>query len=96
MNETQLSTSTCRHCRFYQIEGRRGGSCQKLGGVPVQSNWKACALAASPFKTTLKKLEDIFQLETSVSLNSSPKLVSNSSKTMAKDGCSQMAVSKTE
>ena len=96
MNETQLSTSTCRHCRFYQIEGRRDGSCQKLSGVPVQSNWKACALSTSPFKTTLKKLEDIFQLETSVSLNSSPKLVSDSSKTMAENGCSQMAVSKTE
>ena len=96
MNEIQLSTPTCRHCRFYQIEGRRGGSCQKLSGVPVQSNWKACALAAAPFKTTLKKLEDIFQLETSVSLNSFPKSASNLYKNMTEDGCSQMAVSKTE
>lgn len=64
MNETNISASTCRFCRFYQPEGRRGGACQMLG-VPVESSWKACALAASPFKTTLKKLEDIFQLETS-------------------------------
>ena len=63
MNEIKFSTSTCRYCRFYQPEGRRGGSCQMLG-VPVQSSWKVCALAASPFKATLKKLEDIFQLET--------------------------------
>lgn len=64
MNEINFSASTCRFCRFYQPEGRRGGTCQTLG-VPVESSWKACALAASPFKTTLKKLEDIFQLETS-------------------------------
>jgi hypothetical protein len=44
-NET---ISTCRYCHFYQIEGRRGGFCQQLG-VPVQSNWKVCAVAVSPF-----------------------------------------------
>ena len=62
MNEINFSASTCRFCRFYQPEGRRGGACQMLG-VPVESSWKACALAASPFETTLKKLEDIFQLD---------------------------------
>ena len=69
MNEIKFSTSTCRYCRFYQLEGRRGGSCQMLN-VPVQSSWKACAFAASPFKTTLRKLEDIFQLETSTCVDS--------------------------
>lgn len=65
MKETNFSTSACRYCRFYEPEGRRGGSCQMLG-VPVQSDWKACAIASPPFKTTLKKLEDIFRLETSI------------------------------
>ena len=75
MNEIQFSTSDCRHCRFYEPEGRRGGSCQMLG-VPVQGRWKACPLASSPFDTTLKKLEDIFQLETSMPLNSPVRLAS--------------------
>ena len=63
MNEIEpgISTSVCRYCRFYQSEGRRGGSCQKLG-VRVESNWEACTLASSPFKTTVTKLEEIFQL----------------------------------
>ena len=69
MNETEpdISTSACRYCRFYQSQGRRGGSCQKLG-VPVESNWKACTLASSPFKTTVTKLEEIFQLNSVVEL----------------------------
>lgn len=65
MKEINFSTSACRYCRFYKPEGRRGGSCNMLG-VPVQSNWEACAFASPPFETTLKKLEDIFQLETPI------------------------------
>jgi hypothetical protein len=75
MKEMQFSTSNCRHCRFYEPEGRRGGSCQILG-VPVQSRWEACALAAPPFDTTLKKLEDIFQMDTAIPVNSSIRLAS--------------------
>ncbi|GAB4545599.1 MAG: hypothetical protein Tsb0014_39860 [Pleurocapsa sp.] len=33
--------------------------------VPVESNWQACALAASPFENPLINLEDILQLENS-------------------------------
>ena len=72
MKEINPATSACRYCRFYNPEGRRGGSCQMLG-VPVQSNWKACSLASPPFKTTLKKLEDIFQLETPIEMASNCK-----------------------
>lgn len=50
MKQASSITSTCRYCRYYNSEGRRGGSCQKLG-VPVESNWNACSLAASPFAT---------------------------------------------
>ncbi|MEM7759071.1 MAG: hypothetical protein AAFW67_07470 [Cyanobacteria bacterium J06638_38] len=73
MNQINFSTSACRYCRFYEPQGRRGGDCQMLG-VSVQSSWKACALASPPFKTTLTKLEDIFQLETPIPLNSSAEL----------------------
>ena len=73
MKEINFSTSACRYCRFYKPEGRRGGSCQMLG-VPVQSSWKACAFSSPPFKTTLKKLEDIFHLETSISFQPSTQL----------------------
>lgn len=74
MNETNFSTSNCRYCRFYQPQGRRGGCCQMLG-VPVESSWKACTLASSPFPTAVCKLEEIFQLE-SFRLNSLPQSAS--------------------
>lgn len=70
MKDIGFSISACRYCRFYQPEGRRGGHCQKLG-VAVESSWKACALASSPFKSTVKKLEDIFYLDTPVQMESS-------------------------
>ena len=61
------SNSSCRHCRFYRPEGRRGGVCRKLS-VPVNSNWEACVLDCSPFKNSLKTLEEIVHLETAFSL----------------------------
>ena len=76
MNEINFSTSACRYCGFYKPEGRRGGSCQRLG-VPVQGSWKACTYAAHPFETTLKKLEDIFQLPTSVELSANNHLAAD-------------------
>lgn len=82
MKEKNLLNLACRHCRHYQPEGRRGGSCHKLG-VAVDSDWKACVLAASPFdnsltnldrslttlNTTLTSLEEIVHLETAFSLS---------------------------
>lgn len=43
-----LSPSTCRHCRFYKPEGRRGGHCQQMEAL-VRGSWRACALALPPF-----------------------------------------------
>lgn len=84
MKEINFSTSACRHCRFYEPEGRRGGSCQMLG-VPVQSSWKACSFASPPFDTTLKKLEDIIHLETSIKLESKQKTSSTTPQVELKD-----------
>ncbi|MGF1480091.1 MAG: hypothetical protein ACFB4I_11450 [Cyanophyceae cyanobacterium] len=53
---TPACTSACRYCRFYRPEGRRGGTCQRLG-VPVQANWKACSLGSPPFTA-----EDQFEI----------------------------------
>lgn len=74
MKETNFDNLACRHCQYYQPEGRRGGFCQKLG-ASVDSNWKACVLAAVPFDDNLKALEqtittleEIVHLETAYSL----------------------------
>ena len=51
-------TSACRHCRHYTPEGRRGGVCGLLS-VPVQSQWKACSLAVSPFGQSWENIAEI-------------------------------------
>ncbi|MFM7408803.1 MAG: hypothetical protein ACKO3K_19645 [Cuspidothrix sp.] len=54
-------TSTCRYCRHYQPEGRRGGMCEKLS-APVQGVWKACPLAIAAFAPSWETLEDAWSL----------------------------------
>jgi hypothetical protein len=49
MKSNDAFTSTCRHCRFYSPEGRRGGHCNQLN-VAVRSGWKACSLATPIFE----------------------------------------------
>ncbi|NEQ71503.1 MAG: hypothetical protein F6K21_39685 [Symploca sp. SIO2D2] len=51
MRSVNLSGSSChhcRHCRDYQMSGRRDGNCQQLS-VTVKGNWKACPLFVSAF-----------------------------------------------
>ncbi len=67
MKTANFLTSSCRYCRYYHPEGRRGGMCQQLG-VPVQSGWKACALAARPFSAPWESLEEVVHLENSLTL----------------------------
>ncbi|MGL5032841.1 MAG: hypothetical protein ACRC6M_03455 [Microcystaceae cyanobacterium] len=67
MKTANFMTSLCRYCRYYQSEGRRGGMCNQLS-VPVQGEWKACALAARPFATAWDGLEDVVRLEQSLAL----------------------------
>lgn len=57
MNSLKSSTSTCRHCRFYTPEGRRGGNCQQLG-VRVGGNWTSCSLALPAFAPNWESLGD--------------------------------------
>lgn len=51
MKSSDFCTSTCRHCRFYQPQGRRGGHCSQLN-VEVQGSWKTCSLATPVFEKT--------------------------------------------
>lgn len=73
MKETKLANLACRHCQYYQLEGRRGGFCQKLS-ASVDSNWQACELATTPFddncnlEQTITTLEEIVHLETAYSI----------------------------
>jgi hypothetical protein len=41
--------SHCRCCQFYELQGRRGGHCDKLN-VTVQGEWQACSLAMPAFQ----------------------------------------------
>ncbi len=67
MKTANFITSSCRHCRYYQSEGRRGGTCNQLS-VPVQAEWAACTLAAQPFSIPWDSLEDVMQLEQALAL----------------------------
>ena len=71
MRTANFLTSSCRHCRYYQSEGRRGGTCRLLG-VPVQAGWSSCSLSARPFNAVWEDLETIVDLEHALSLNSAP------------------------
>lgn len=75
MKTANFLTSSCRYCRYYNPEGRRGGICQQLG-VPVQSGWKACVLAAKPFNSAWEKLEEVVHLENSLALQQLPESAS--------------------
>jgi hypothetical protein len=68
MKTAHFLTSSCRYCRYYQSEGRRGGTCQQLG-VPVQPHWKACHLGVRPFSSTWSKLEEVIDLESPLPLS---------------------------
>lgn len=61
MKEIKQIASACRYCRYYQPEGRRGGTCQRLG-APVLSHWKACGLALPPFAPSWESLENAWNL----------------------------------
>jgi len=67
MQAANFLTSSCRYCRYYQTQGRRGGTCQQLD-VPVEAHWKACALAMPPFSAEWQQLNRVVSLEQSLEL----------------------------
>jgi hypothetical protein len=58
MNQPICWTSTCRHCRFYNVEGRQGGNCQQLG-VRVEANWSSCPLALPAFTPSWEEIPTV-------------------------------------
>jgi hypothetical protein len=52
MSSADPRISNCRHCQHYQLQGRRGGMCQKLN-VAVRSDWSACSLSLPAFANPL-------------------------------------------
>ncbi|HIK11661.1 MAG TPA: hypothetical protein IGS52_15610 [Oscillatoriaceae cyanobacterium M33_DOE_052] len=48
MNTQTCSPARCASCHYYEIEGRRGGSCHLLG-VPVRGSWNACSMSYRTF-----------------------------------------------
>ncbi|MBL1209775.1 hypothetical protein [Geminocystis sp. GBBB08] len=57
----------CRHCQFYNPEGRRGGICSQLG-VLVKAEWESCHLAILAFNNEWQTVPEIAMLEKSFSL----------------------------
>ena len=63
MSSKKGEIARCAACRFYTPIGRRGGNCSQLG-VPVQSVWKTCYLAESPFQPSVNtKHSDVHHSE---------------------------------
>lgn len=81
MAVSKCGTSRCGLCRFYVHEGRRGGQCSQLD-VPVDSSWKACSLAVSPFSTSVEaptvSMSGITKWSTAKLVANSPKPAINS------------------
>ncbi|MGB5961464.1 MAG: hypothetical protein WBG73_12440 [Coleofasciculaceae cyanobacterium] len=73
MNTSNFSASACRYCRYYNVEGRRGGMCKQLG-VPVRGGWRACSLALAPFAPSWENIDGLMHeqkrlLEETLSVN---------------------------
>lgn len=61
MKAIKFLASSCRCCRYYKPQGRRGGACQQLG-VHVRGNWRSCSLSLPPFAPSWERLEDVWNL----------------------------------
>ncbi|MBD2126593.1 hypothetical protein NDI39_05495 [Microcoleus sp. ZQ-A2] len=62
MSKADLGQLACRHCRYYRIEGRRGGYCQLFCGR-VRGIWSACSLVVPPFAPSWEALKNSTRTE---------------------------------
>jgi hypothetical protein len=60
MSSPDPRVSTCRRCKHYVLQGRRGGHCHKLN-VSVQGSWTPCSLAIPVFATPLELAPHAFK-----------------------------------
>ncbi|MCG9885984.1 MAG: hypothetical protein MH825_10505 [Cyanobacteria bacterium] len=56
MTTSEFKISSCKSCRHYCPEGRRGGQCAQFGTL-VHAGWKACPLAMPAFAPSWETLE---------------------------------------
>lgn len=56
MTTSEFKISSCKSCRHYSPEGRRGGQCAQFGTL-VHAGWKACPLAMPAFAPSWETLE---------------------------------------
>ncbi|CAN1210921.1 hypothetical protein TUMEXPCC7403_12025 [Tumidithrix helvetica PCC 7403] len=61
MNSLVKPVTSCRFCRYYDYEGRRGGNCNKLQ-VHVSAGWSACSYAVAPFAPSWEYIGDLSTL----------------------------------
>ena len=73
MKKSNVIISSCKYCRYYESEGRRGGNCTQLG-VSVNSSWKSCRLAIPSFISDWDNVKEI------VDLTPNPPIYVNSSR----------------
>ncbi len=64
--------SACRYCHYYKLEGRRGGTCQLLGGA-VHGGWKACAMMLPAFAPSWENLENMMNLPDAIPAVAEPR-----------------------
>ncbi|WP_139324959.1 hypothetical protein [[Limnothrix rosea] IAM M-220] len=67
MNSKNCSISTCKTCRYFRTEGRRGGTCEQFGTF-MDPAWNACPLGVAAFETVPKEVQPIEVLEHSFTL----------------------------
>ena len=67
MNSQNCSISTCKNCRFFQTEGRRGGTCEQFGTF-TDPAWNACPLAVAAFDAVAEDIDPLAALEHSFTL----------------------------
>lgn len=67
METPNCPISTCKHCRCFRFEGRRGGICTYLN-VFADPNWSSCSLAMPVFDEVLEEQSNIVLLEKSFNL----------------------------
>jgi hypothetical protein len=67
MKPPSCSVSTCKHCRCFQAEGRRGGICKRFETFAA-GDWTSCDFALPIFGDDWEVSTDLMRLEKSFTL----------------------------
>lgn len=67
MKKNNSSVSTCKDCRCFRSEGRRGGTCERFETF-ADSDWTVCPLAVPIFDEVQEEKRELVLLEKSFAL----------------------------